>query len=133
MNELKPYIGILYLRHLGTKKVQVLVAAYSKTEASRILEVSLDVFNKRFKETSNLKHIEIALSKPQKPLYSLKNEDFWQEYNFYVIKPTCCSQCVNGKEFKFIKITEGIYENKNYKVASWECLNCGQLILKNID
>lgn len=42
------------------------------------------------------------------------------------LEPTCCSNCVNTSEFKYIKTVEA----DNYRLFCFECLECGQLILK---
>jgi hypothetical protein len=40
--------------------------------------------------------------------------------------PNCCSYCTNAMDFKFIRTVE----SKNYNLHCFECVECGQLILK---
>ncbi len=131
MNSLKIYIGEMCLPHLTNKKVDVLVSATSKEHASELLEISLSSFNKYFKCSLELKHLEICKGELSKIFYSLKDKDSWQQYSFNINKPTCCSNCTNTKEFIFWKIAESGIDDKKYKIACWKCFKCGQLILQD--
>ncbi len=121
------YKGIGFLEQLN-KELDLIVYTTSKEDAAYILNISKEEFNKNFKKIDNFEYIKNL--KLDTIYFSEKKLNEWFEYEYDLIKPKSCSNCLNSNLKKGFDFLEKIIE-KEIKFFKWKCNNCGNLILKN--